>query len=293
MPGTATTILIDGTPTNGADKYIDSLVWGGRWIDADGGKVTISYSAANGKHEGADTVGWSAEALVALDSALALWESVANIDFVKVKASEADVLFWAGTASQAGGRNILGWSEIPGYNDTEVLNTLFNAQDSSWDWGWYGNAFTPGSLAFVTLVHEIGHLLGLAHPHDGGSAPDATTFPGVVWPWDDGYGWNVGFYTTMTYNDGYPYFDPGFYSQEYGLQYGPMALDIAAIQTIYGANTTYAAGNDTYHLPTTDGLGTHWSCIWDTGGIDTISNAGSSLMASIYLSTTVPYGTGI
>ncbi len=293
MPGTATTILIDGTPTDGADKYIDSLVWGGRWIDGDGGKVTISYAAANGEYEGADTVGWSAEALVGLDSALAVWASVANIEFVKVTESEADVLFWAGTQSQAGGRDILGWSQIPGYNDTEVLNTLFNAQDSSWDWGWYGNAFTPGSYASVTLVHEIGHLLGLAHPHDGGSAPDATAFPGVVWPWDDGYGWNVGFYTTMTYNDGYPYFDPGFYSEEYGLQYGPMALDIAAIQTIYGANTTYASGNDTYYLPTTDGLGTHWSSIWDTGGIDTISNAGSSLMASIYLSTTVPYGTGV
>jgi len=293
MPGTATTILIDGTPTDGADKYVDSLVWGGRWIDDDGGKVTISYAAATGEYEGAETIGWSEEALAGLDSALAVWASVANIEFVKVPASQADVLFWAGTQSQAGGRGVLGWSQIPGYNDTEVLNTLFNAQDSSWDWGWYGNAFTPGSYASVTLVHEIGHLLGLAHPHDGGSAPDATTFPGVVWPWDDGYGWNVGFYTTMTYNDGYPYFDPGFYSEEYGLQYGPMALDIAAIQAIYGANTTYASGNDTYYLPTTDGLGTHWSCIWDTGGIDTISNAGSSLMASIYLSTTVPYGTGV
>jgi Ca2+-binding RTX toxin-like protein len=293
MPGTATTILIDGTPTDGADEYIDSLVWGGRWIDEDGGKVTISYAAANGEFEGADTIGWSVEALAALDSALALWESVANIDFVKVQASEADALFWAGTQSQAGGRDILGWSEIPGYNDTEVLNTLYNAQDLAWS----GDAFTPGSFTFVTMVHEIGHLLGLAHPHDGGSAPDATTFPGVTWPWDGASGGNSGFYTTMTYNDGFPYFDPDFYSDpyslQYGLQYGPMAFDIAAIQTIYGANTTYASGNDTYYLPTTDGLGTYWSSIWDTGGIDTISNAGSSLIASIYLSTTVPYGMGV
>jgi serralysin len=293
MPGTATTILIDGTPTDGADQYIDSLVWGGRWIDDDGGKVTISYAAATGEYEGSETIGWSEEALAALDSALALWASVANIEFVKVTPSQADVLFWAGTQSQAGGRDILGWSEIPGYNDTEVLNTLFDAQDLPWS----GDAFTPGSFTFVTLVHEIGHLLGLAHPHDGGSAPDATTFPGVIWPWDGASGGNSGFYTTMTYNDGFPYFDPDFYddpySLQYGLQYGPMAVDIAAIQTIYGANTTFAAGNDTYYLPTTDGLGTRWSSIWDTGGIDTISNAGSSLMASIYLSTTTPYGMGV
>jgi hypothetical protein len=30
------------------------------------------------------------------------------------------------------------------------------------------------------LLHELGHALGLAHPHDGGPAPDATLFPGVT-----------------------------------------------------------------------------------------------------------------
>ena len=62
--------------------------------------------------------------------------------------------------------------------------------------------------------------------------------------------------------------------------YGPMALDIAAIQAIYGANTTYASGNTVYTLPTTNGIGTGWKSIWDTGGVDTISGAGATGVGS-------------
>jgi Ca2+-binding RTX toxin-like protein len=59
----------------------------------------------------------------------------------------------------------------------------------------------------------------------------------------------------------------------YGWTATPMAFDIAAIQIIYGANITYRTGNDTYSLPN-GGFGTSWSCIWDAGGVDEITNAG-------------------
>lgn len=36
MPGTAGEIAFDGTPTNGANPWIDSLVWGGAWADTGG-----------------------------------------------------------------------------------------------------------------------------------------------------------------------------------------------------------------------------------------------------------------
>lgn len=55
----------------------------------------------------------------------------------------------------------------------------------------------------------------------------------------------------------------------------PMALDIAALQQIYGVNTTTAAGNSTYTLPTVNGDGTYWRAIWDTGGTDMIRHAGA------------------
>jgi serralysin len=62
-----------------------------------------------------------------------------------------------------------------------------------------------------------------------------------------------------------------------------MTFDVAAIQQLYGVNTTYKTGNDTYVIPTTLGAGEGWVCIWDAGGNDTISNAGSSAACTINL----------
>ncbi|WP_425067150.1 matrixin family metalloprotease [Reyranella sp.] len=288
MPGTATAILIDGTPTNYSDPWVDSLVGGGAWKDNDGGTVTIQWTAFQGTMDGQNSYGWTSPALNGLREALSLWESVANIDFVEVSsAANADVKFWWGTQTQAGGAGVLGWSDLvgfPAYYEnpaSETRDVLFNAQDSS-----MAGVLGKGGLGLVTMVHEIGHLLGLAHPHDGGAGSDATTFPGV-YSWDPyAYGTgglNQGIYTTMSYNFGWPTFYSGNTSESWGLQYGPMALDIAAIQSIYGANTNYAAGNNVYKLPTVNQVGTYWSSIWDTGGVDTISNEGSSYKAVIDL----------
>ncbi len=109
---------------------------------------------------------------------------MANIDFVEVsRAATADVKFWWGTAGPgAGDHRVLGWSDLPGFEDfyndptSETRDVLFNAQDPA-----MSGALGKGSLGLVTMVHEIGHLLGLAHPHDGGAGADATTFPGVIW----------------------------------------------------------------------------------------------------------------
>jgi serralysin len=300
MAGVATTILIDGTPTDGADPWVDSLVSGGAWSDGNGGTVTINWTAFQGTMEGENSYAWSPVALGALREALSLWESVANIDFVEVAgAADADVKIWWGTGTQAG-EDTLGWSDLPGFDESEVLDVLFNAEDPS-----ISGALGKGGMGLLVMVHELGHLLGLAHPHDGGAGSDATTFPGVTWTWPSySYGTgllNQGIYTTMSYNFGWPTYYSGHEAETYGYQYGPMALDIAAIQAIYGANTNHAAGNDVYMLPAVDQIGTYWSSIWDTGGIDTISNAGTSNNSTIDLREAtagingggyVSYGTG-
>ena len=57
-----------------------------------------------------------------------------------------------------------------------------------------------------------------------------------------------------------------------------MAFDIAAIQYLYGVNSTYHTGNDVYLLPEADVTGaisTNWSSIWDAGGSDTLEYDGS------------------
>jgi serralysin len=259
-------VSVDGTPTNGANAWIDSLVWGGAWDDGDGGTVTIVWHATD------DAYPWESYELTALRQALAAWEAVANIDFVESdpeSAESADIWYWS--EDDIGLDGALGIHEVPGDSSGEPLYGQFNWEAA----GWGPIGLLRGGNAFITLLHEIGHGLGLAHPHDGGAQEDATVFPGVTDEFDD-FGTsslNQGIFTTMSYNDGWLARFPGHVSASYGGQATPMALDIAAIQAIYGANTTYNPVANTYTLPTANKSGTFWSCIWDTGGTDAI-NAG-------------------
>jgi serralysin len=129
-----------------------------------------------------------------------------------------------------------------------------------------------GGDGLNTVLHELGHGLGLAHPHDGGDEGGAT-FPGVTDASPTGsYGLNQGIWTIMSYNTGW---DRAGYDVTYGNQAGLGAFDIAALQALYGKNMATGAGRDVYTLPTwnlfTEEQG--WFCIWDAGGTDTITAA--------------------
>ena len=137
-----------------------------------------------------------------------------------------------------------------------------------------GNGVAAGSKFFRTAIHEIGHGIGLSHPHDDGlgSVPSGV-FPGLS-PGDQFANYGSGLYalnqtpyTIMTYVDG---FDDGsiFPSKSTGMT--PMALDVMAAQLKYGVNHTTRNGDETYRLTDVFNLNT-WQCIWDTGGRDTIT----------------------
>ena len=110
-----------------------------------------------------------------------------------------------------------------------------------------------GSNAFHIVLHEIGHALGLKHPHDGGLAGYTTYQAAGLSSLDDG------FLTLMSY-------DPTSSIWQYGWASTPLPLDIIAAQTIYGANTTTHAGNTTHSL-LDDGL---LRTIYDVSGTDTL-----------------------
>ncbi len=141
----------------------------------------------------------------------------------------------------------------------------------------YNNAedkdFTVGGYDYITMVHELGHTLGLAHPHDNGGT--STIFPGVSSPWDMGFkNQNQVIYTVMSYNDIGGNLTPD-QEQSYGFIKGPMAYDIKVIQQIYG-HTGKETGNTTYNLDTANQEGTYYEAIHDTGGTDTISAQGAT-----------------
>lgn len=260
--------------------YVDSLIWGCGWTSA-----PIRYFFGEGAVPAAESsigaftgASWTAAEKEAFESALAKYAAVCNLTFVPAVSpaeGDADIVWWLADEASMGGAGSLGLHEVPD-NSWQPIYGYFNYQDSTW------SNLEEGSYGYVTVIHELGHGLGLAHPHDGGDHADATIFPGVRGAWSTGtYGLNQGIWTTMSYNDGWS-LQPSP-STDFGYQATPMALDVAALQKLYGANTGTAIGNDVYRLPDRLELGTFWSCIWDAGGIDVISNAGSSLAAMINL----------
>jgi serralysin len=104
---------------------------------------------------------------------------------------------------------------------------------------------------------------------------------------------NQGVFTSLSYNTGYRSGDDTApYGADYGNDAGPMALDIAVLQNLYGANTTTASGDDTYVLPSENDIGTAWQSIWDTGGNDTITFDGTRDVTIDLRAATLVYGVG-
>ncbi|MEA3041706.1 MAG: serralysin, partial [Sphingomonadales bacterium] len=163
---------------------------------------------------------------------------------------DADFFYFSYPGTPGPGISLLGSMNPPDTGDEGVAQ--FNSADERWN----AQMLQQGGFSFVTLIHEFGHGMGLAHPHDtgGGSSVMQGVAPGPV-PGDDGgagaYDLNQGVNTMMSYNDGWeksPYGQAETNNEGYGWLGSLMALDIAVIQDKYGVNEDWATGNDTYVL---------------------------------------------
>lgn len=274
------------TPGSGyGNFYVDSLVLGSQWSTSPGyfgqfpvtDPVNVRYEfyGDDAMYDGYTFYSWTQAQISQFSQALETFEHVCNLSF-SPSTGITDLYFLQLDASFFGGTSILGMCETPDAASDPNFG-LFNRSATEW------RDLRQGTTGFYVLIHELGHGLGLAHPHDGGDGDTPTQFPGVSSAWNLGLNqMNQGIWTTMSYN-----FNPCWVGHDspnaYGHSMTPMALDVAALQAIYGANTRYRTGDDLYLLPQANGTGTGWSCIWDAGGVDTISNSGSEIACAIDL----------
>ena len=149
---------------------------------------------------------------------------------------------------------------------------------------YYDSAF-KGTWGFATIMHEIGHTMGLKHGHQDYTNADLSFYFGTsprfgsqsLTPDRDGQA-----YSLMTYTPA-PFTNSNFAGEKISQPQSYMQFDLAALQYMYGANFTTNATDSTYTFSQTtgemfiNGVGQGapsgnkiFLTIWDGGGVDTI-----------------------
>jgi len=113
----------------------------------------------------------------------------------------------------------------------------------------YPGGVAPGTRGYQTILHEVGHALGLKHPFDS---------PYVLSPEFDSM-----MYTVMSYSP----MAGGRFAHPDRFPSTPMLFDVQALEWLYGPSTTAHVGDTVYSFA---GSGRYWETITDSSGIDTL-----------------------
>lgn len=273
-------LTVNGKPSFSVDQAATQLLRdGAAYQDKDGsGKIELTYtfltSASSSTMNKHGITGFSqfstqqkGQAVLAMQS----WADVANVTF---------------TEKTTGGDGHMTFGNYSGGQDGAAAFAYLPGTGAGYDGtSWYltNSSYTPNKTPDLnnygrqTLTHEIGHTLGLAHPGDYNAGEGAPTYN------DASYGQDTRGYSVMSYwsesNTSQNFSKGGVeaYSS------GPLMDDIAAIQKLYGANTTTRTGDTTYgfnsnagrdFLSATSSSDKVVFSVWDAGGKDTLDFSG-------------------
>ena len=212
--------------------------WGSRTAGS-GATISYSFDAASN---------WTATEKAAWVSSMELWSAVANVAFQeRTDGSGAFEIIRTDDGAASGGRKFQG-STFAGSNLLRTATGGAIRIDTDPDaFGPIGSTLQNyGGYPWLTISHEIGHVLGLGH---GGTYDNGLSTPETPFTSYDTLAWTI-----MSYNDendtnvGFSH-AWGSSLSDNGLRYPNvpttwMPLDILAIQRLYGAplNTPLSGG---------------------------------------------------
>ncbi len=258
---------------------------------AETGDVFVSEDPTNpGLTENIVAQGMQDWEMQAFETAFGIYEQVADIEYVRVyDRAEADIKIITYEGTPGVGASLLGRMSPPGEQNAGQMEI------NTGDVRWTEEGVQQGGFYFPTLLHELGHGHGMAHPHDNGgrsgvmrgAGPSDDPVEGAIGGQFGDHGLSQQVYTIMSYNDGwYEGLESGGAPDGHGRprsggitgtevdHFGWVgtlsALDIAVLQDKYGVNEEWATGDDVYVIEDVNEAGTFYSTIWDGGGDDEI-----------------------
>ncbi len=260
-----------------SNTRINALLIGQQWGLGVGEGIILNYSVPQGSafwiegYSGNEPDSWSGldtSQINAFEQTLDAWAAVADITFNQVEDGQTygDIRV-AFSQLVTDDPTAAGWAYVPG--EPEESGDIWLDRFS-------GGSYQAGSFGYATLLHELGHALGLAHPFESKKNNNSLLI-GVE---------NTSQYTIMSNNDfegaGYTFTKTGAnsYSWHAVQPTTPMLYDLLAIQYLYGANTTTRTGDDTYVFSNSQA---ELQTIWDAGGTDTfdLSNQNTALRVDL------------